>query len=105
LAGPLVRATAGGVGRRLAQRSVGRLARRVFGGELRAGPDESEVVMAEPLSIAAMPDGAACAFYGAAYSELLRLLTGFEGAMLHDRCRSRGHDACVWRCAAAEIYE
>jgi hypothetical protein len=104
-AGPLVRATAGGVGRRLAQRSVGRLARRVFGGELRAGPDESEVVMAEPLSIAAMPDGAACAFYGAAYGELLRLLTGFEGAMLHDRCRSRGHDACVWRCAAAEIYE
>jgi hypothetical protein len=61
--------------------------------------------MAEPLSIVAMPDGGACAFYGAAYGELLRLLTGFEGAMLHDRCRSRGDDACVWRCAAAEVYE
>ncbi|MBA2459987.1 MAG: hypothetical protein H0V43_13665 [Gemmatimonadales bacterium] len=104
-AGPLVRVTAGGVGRRLAQRSVGRVARRVFGGELHAGPEGSEVAMAEPLSIVAMPDGAACAFYGAAYGELLRLLTDFEGAMLHHRCRSRSDDACVWRCAAAEIYE
>jgi hypothetical protein len=25
--------------------------------------------------------------------------------MLHERCRSQGGDACVWRSAAAEIYE
>jgi len=25
--------------------------------------------------------------------------------MLHERCRSRGDDACVWRSAAAEVYE
>jgi hypothetical protein len=25
--------------------------------------------------------------------------------MLHERCRSRGDDACVWHSAAAEIYE
>ncbi len=104
-AGPLVRVTAGGVGRRLAHRSVGRLARRVFGGELRSSAEGGEVAMAQPLSIVAMPDGAACTFYGAAYGELLRLLTDFEGAMLHDRCRSRGDDACVWHCAAAEVYE
>jgi hypothetical protein len=61
--------------------------------------------MREPLSIVAVPDGGACPFYGAAYGELLRLLTDFEGAMLHERCRSLGHEACVWQCAAAEVFE
>ena len=61
--------------------------------------------MADPLSIVAVPDGAACAFYGAAWGELLRLLAGFEGAILHEQCRARGDQACVWRTAAAEVYE
>jgi hypothetical protein len=61
--------------------------------------------MAEPLSILAVPDGSACAFYGSAYGELLRCLTAFEGAMLHASCRSRGDDACVWQTAPAEVYE
>src|SRR6185436_2264910 len=99
-AGPLVRASTSGMGRRLAHRSVGRLARRVFGGELRLRPEGNEVEMKDPLSIVAVPDGAACAFYGAAYGELLRLLTHFEGAMLHEQCRSRGAESCVWQCAA-----
>jgi hypothetical protein len=77
----------------------------VFGGELRAPDSVTEVRMTEPLSIVAVPDGAACAFYGAAYGELLRGLTAFEGAMLHAHCRARGDDACVWRSAAAEVYE
>jgi hypothetical protein len=94
-----------GVGRRIALRAAARLARRVFGGELRSPAQATEVRMPEPLSIQALPDGAACAFYGAAYGELLRSLTAFEGAMLHERCRSRGDDACVWRSAAAEVYE
>ncbi len=104
-AGPLVRASTGGMGRRLAHRSVGRLARTVFGGELHLRPEGNEVAMKEPLSIVAVPDGGACAFYGAAYGELLRLLTHFEGAMLHEQCRSRGAETCVWQCAAAEVYE
>ncbi len=101
----LGRATAGGMTRRLAQRSAGHLARRAFGGELRSAPEGIEVRMAEPLSFKALPDGSACAFYGSAYGELLRRMTGFEGAMVHERCRGRGHDACVWQTAAAEIYE
>ncbi len=101
----LARVTAGGVTRRLAQRSAGHLARRSFGGELRSAAEGIEVRMAEPLSFKALPDGSACAFYGSAYGELLRRMTGFEGAMLHERCRGRGHDACVWQTAAAEIYE
>ena len=101
----LARMTAGGVTRRLAHRSAGHLARRSFGGELRPVPEGIEVRMAEPLSFRALPDGSACAFYGSAYGELLRRMTGFEGAMLHERCRGRGADACVWHTAAAEIYE
>jgi hypothetical protein len=81
------------------------LARRAFGGDLRPAPDGIQVRMAEPLSFHALPDGSACDFYGAAYGELLRRLTGFEGAMVHERCRARGDDACVWQSAAAEIYE
>ena len=91
--------------RRVSLRASARLARQVFGGELRAPAHGIEVTMRDPLSILALPDGAACAFYGSAYGELLRCLTAFEGAMLHERCRSRGDDACVWRSAPAEVYE
>jgi hypothetical protein len=91
--------------RRVSLRAAAGLARRVFDGELRAPAHDTEVRMTDPLSILAFPNGAACAFYGSAYGELLRCLTAFEGAMLHDRCRSRGDDACVWRSAAAEVYE
>ena len=93
------------LGRRVSLRAAARLARQVFGGELKAPAHGTEVRMADPLSILAVPDGAACTFYGSAYGELLRCLTAFEGAMLHERCRARGDDACVWRSAAAEVYE
>ena len=91
--------------RRVSLRAAGRVARQVFGGELGVPAHGTEVRMADPLSILAVPDGAACAFYGSAYGELLRCLTAFEGAMLHERCRARGDDACVWRSTAAEVYE
>jgi hypothetical protein len=99
------RGGAAGLSRRIAQRSAAHLARRAFGGELGPTPEGVQVRMAEPLSVRALPDGAACDFYGAAYGELLRRVTGFEGAMLHEQCRARGDGACVWRTAAAEIYE
>jgi hypothetical protein len=101
----LARVSPSALARRVSLRAAARLARQFFGGELRAPDGGTEVRMADPLSILALPDGAACSFYGSAYGELLRSLTAFEGAMLHDRCRSRGDDACVWRTAAAEIYE
>jgi hypothetical protein len=101
----LSRVSPASVGRRVTLRAAAGVARQVFGGELRAPDSVTEVRMTEPLSIVAVPDGAACAFYGAAYGELLRSLTAFEGAMLHAGCRSRGDDACVWRSAPAEVYE
>ncbi|HEY7634127.1 MAG TPA: hypothetical protein VH763_01160 [Gemmatimonadales bacterium] len=101
----LARVTPSGLGRRIALRSAARVARRVFAAELRAEGDRSEVRMADPLSIVALPDGTACAFYGAAYSELLRSLADFEGALLHERCRGRGDLDCVWQSAPVEMYE
>jgi hypothetical protein len=100
----LSRVSAGGLARRIAHRSAGHLARRVFGGDLGSSHEGIQVRMADSLSVTALPDGSACAFYGAAFGELLRRLTGFEGAMLHERCRARGNDACIWRSAAAETY-
>ena len=101
----LARMSPSGVGRRIALGAAARLARDIFGGELSARSQGSEVSMRDPLSILAIPDGAACAFYGSVYGELLRSLTSFEGAMLHEECRSRGGEACVWRSAPAEVYE
>jgi hypothetical protein len=101
----LVKVSPYGVARRLALRSAARLARTVFGGELKPRPEDVEVRMNAPLSIEALPTGEACVFYGSVYQELLRGLTGFEGALLHERCRSRGEEACVWRTAVAEVYE
>ncbi len=93
------------VARRLALRSAARVARTVFGGELRPRSQDVEVRMDAPLSVVALPTGEACVFYGSVYQELLRDLTGFEGALIHERCRSRGEDACLWRTALAEVYE
>lgn len=101
----LARVSPGGMARRWALRSAARLSRRIFGGELRPRPHDVEVRMTAPLSIDALPTGEACVFYGAVYQELLRALTGFEGALIHEHCRSRGEEACVWRTAVAEVYE
>jgi hypothetical protein len=101
----LARVSPGGMARRWALKSAARLSRRIFGGELRPRPYDVEVRMTAPLSIEALPTGEACVFYGAVYQELLRALTGFEGALIHQHCRSRGEEACVWRTAVAEVYE
>jgi hypothetical protein len=89
----------------LALRSAARVAGNVFGAELKPRPQDIEVRMSAPISTEALPTGEACVFYGSVYQELLRLLTGFEGALLHERCRASGEPACVWRTAIAEVYE
>jgi hypothetical protein len=101
----LARMSPPGMALRITLRSVARLARLIFEGELLSRPPVVEFKMVTPLSIVALPGGEACAFYGSAYLELLRGLTGFEGALLHERCRSRGDDVCFWRTATAEVYE
>jgi hypothetical protein len=101
----LARLSPKGVGYRIALRSAARLARTIFDGQIADRSPAVEVKMDAPLSIAALPGGEACLFYGAAYLELLRGLTGFEGALLHETCLGRGDGSCTWRTAAAEVYE
>jgi hypothetical protein len=101
----LARLSPSGMAHRIAMRSAARLARTIFGGELQGSTSSVEITMGNPLSIIALPGGEACLFYGSAYLELLRCLTGFEDALMHEGCRSRGDTACLWRTAVAEVYE
>ena len=104
-------------GRRAARRAVKRLsgvfrlfghagarraARAVLGAELAFEQRLPVARVSDPIAIQATPDGAACGFYGAGLVELLRLLVGYEGAMLHIDCRARGGSACEWRAAAPD---
>jgi len=76
-----------------------RAARAVFGGELKRESGVPVARVGDALAVNATPDGAACTLYGTAFAELLRLLVGFEGAMLHVACRATGGDRCEWRAA------
>ncbi|HEX5386907.1 MAG TPA: hypothetical protein VFW66_09425 [Gemmatimonadales bacterium] len=93
------------VGGRIAARAARRLIDVWFGGALDLAAGDGEITMANPVAVTAMPDGGACAFYGAAFNELLRCVTGFEGAVFHEACRGRGDAACVWRAHRAGEYE
>jgi hypothetical protein len=104
-------------GRRAARRAVKRMsgmtrlfghvaarraARAVLGAELGFEHRLPVARVSDPIAIQATPDGAACAFYGAGLVELLRLLVGYEGAMLHVTCRARGGSGCEWRAAGPD---
>lgn len=98
----LHRASPGFLRRWIGRGAARRAAHRVFGASLGFRGRSAEAVIPDPLSLRALADGQACSFYGAALAELLRVLTGFEGAMVHARCRGRGNDSCRWHAAAAE---
>jgi len=104
-------------GRRAARRAVKRMswvsrlyghgaarraARTVLGAELTREQRLPVARVTDPIAIQATPDGAACGFYGAGLVELLRLLVGYEGAMVHVDCRARGGSACEWRAAGPD---
>lgn len=77
-----------------------RLAERVVGLRLER---DGGVATARVVGAGRLPPerGSACAFYGSAVAELLRLFTDFEGAMMHVACVARGDAACEWRGALA----
>lgn len=79
-----------------------RAARAVLGAELGREQRLPVARVVDTIAIQATPDGAACGFYGAGLVELLRLLLGYEGAMLHVACRATGATACEWRAEAPD---
>jgi len=104
-------------GRRAARRAVKRMfglvrlfghvaarraARAVLGAELAWDHRMPVARVTDLIAIQATPDGAACGFYGAGLVELLRLLVGYEGAMVHVACRARGGTGCEWRASAPD---
>ena len=86
----------------LGLRDAIRLSQRVFGARLAMGTGGPEAEMAARFSPALRLGEGACTFHGAALHELLRFLTGFEGALVHESCCGRGDDVCRWRSLAAE---
>ena len=75
-----------------AQQELTEEMKKVLGAQLDVEEGGAVGQITKPLSIIAAPEGQACTFYGSALAEVLRLLTGFEGAMAHERCRARGDD-------------
>jgi hypothetical protein len=101
----LMRICPRGLRRRLGVGASARCAAEVFGAEMRAVGALAEVRLTDSLATRAGAEGMGCYFYGAAFAELLRVLGGFEGAMLHEHCRSRGDASCTWRATTVETYE
>jgi hypothetical protein len=91
--------------RRLGDKSAAQVARKLLGIPLEMLPSGHQVRLTESLATAAGFPGTGCYFYSAVIAELLRVATGFEGAMVHERCHSRGDDHCFWRAAEAGGYE
>lgn len=92
----LVQSTPGFLSRRVGFRVARRVAWRVFCGRLHMSGSTAEAEVAEPIGVMLDDTSRSCAFYGAAFAELLRLQTGFEGAMLHRGCRLQGAARCHW---------
>ncbi|MEO8294444.1 MAG: hypothetical protein ABI613_02935 [Gemmatimonadota bacterium] len=93
------------VGRAVGLRRAGSVARRVLGAELKMTGVVAAAKVESALSAEVAASGKGCAFYGAAFGELLRHQIGFEGVMIHERCRARGDTVCEWRGTHSVGYE
>ncbi len=88
--------------RRAGERAAARAMVRIFGLALIREGTGMGLAVPESLASRSGFEGSGCYFYSALTAELLRVTSGFEGSMLHDRCRSRGDDQCRWRAAEAD---
>lgn len=91
------RSLPGAVGRPLVLRHLRSLSKRFLGGTIERQGSTLVLSVPAPLSADAMPNGAGCGFYEAAFRELLLGLTGVDHAMQPVACRTRGDAVCQWR--------
>jgi hypothetical protein len=89
--------------RRLGSRRAVAVAQSVFGVALEVEPLRAEALLENTGPSVWAQDDRSCEFVGAAMSELLRILAGFEGAMVHRACRSRGDELCAWQAQAVDV--
>ncbi|NOT09726.1 MAG: hypothetical protein HOP28_16150 [Gemmatimonadales bacterium] len=91
--------------RRFGARTASQVARRLLALDLDVSRGAPRVRLGESLATLAGFPGTGCYFYSAVFAELLRVASGFEGAMVHERCHAKGDDHCFWRAAEAGGYE
>ena len=95
----------GALKRHFGIRSAARVASKLLGLEINLRSGNPQVRLKESLATRAGFPGPGCFFYSAVIAELLRVASGFEGAMIHERCRALGDDHCFWRATEAGGYE
>ena len=86
-------------------RSAAKAAKSLLGLELNFRSGVPHVRLSDSLATRAGFAGTGCYFYSAVIAELLRVASGFEGAMMHERCRAKGDIDCFWRASEAGGYE
>lgn len=91
------RSLPGAVARPLALRHLRALSRRFLAGTIERQGSTLVLSVSSPVSADAAANGGGCAFYEAAFRELLLGLTGVEHAMQLVSCRARGDSQCQWR--------
>lgn len=96
----------GRLGAAVKLRTASALARRWLLVDMRPAADGlARAEAGNSLGLAARDDGIGCRFYTAALAELLRLVAGIEGAVIHEQCIGRGEARCVWRAARGGVDE
>ncbi len=96
----------GRLGAAVRLRAASALARRWLLVDMRPAADGlARAEAAATLGNGARDDDTGCRFHTAALAELLRLVAGIEGAVIHEQCIGRGDARCVWRAARGGVDE
>ncbi len=85
------------IARPLAFRRVKKIASRYLSGNVRRVGSFLMLEVPRSIMVGTAPGAIGCAYYEAAFRELLLLLIGSIGAVEHVRCIGRGEGTCEWR--------
>ena len=83
--------------RPLAFRRARKIAARYLNGNVRRVGSFLLLEVPRSIMVGTAPGAIGCAYYEAAFRELLLLLIGSIGAVEHVRCIGRGEGTCEWR--------
>jgi predicted hydrocarbon binding protein len=85
------------VARPIAFRRAKKIASRYLNGNVRRVGSFLLLEVPRSIMVGTAPGAIGCAYYEAAFRELLLLLVGSIGAVEHVRCIGRGEGTCEWR--------
>jgi predicted hydrocarbon binding protein len=87
----------GFITRPMALRQLRTIAGKFLGGSLERTGSFLTLRIPDSVTVNGSPNSAGCVYYETALRELLRLLTGNQGAVTHTNCVQRGEGACEWK--------